>query len=77
MASFDKGHEKLGGRQKGTRNKGTDSIKTLLNTLLPEEELAHRGFRNSRSTYCANFSHASTYSKTMARMYTTSSSFTT
>ncbi|HJY92561.1 MAG TPA: hypothetical protein VJ255_19905 [Candidatus Acidoferrum sp.] len=23
-----------------TRNKGTDSIKTLLNTLLPEEELA-------------------------------------
>jgi hypothetical protein len=40
MAAFDKGHEKLGGRKKGTRNKGTDSIKTLLNTLLPEEELA-------------------------------------
>ena len=38
--AFDKGHEKLGGRKKGTRNKGTDSIKTLLNTLLPEEELA-------------------------------------
>jgi hypothetical protein len=27
--AFDKGHEKLGGRKKGTRNKGTDSIKTL------------------------------------------------
>ena len=38
--AFDKGHEKLGGRKKGTRNKGTDSIKTLLNTVLPEEELA-------------------------------------
>jgi hypothetical protein len=38
--AVDKGHEKLGGRKKGTRNKGTDSIKTLLNTLLPEEELA-------------------------------------
>jgi hypothetical protein len=38
--AFDKGHEKLGGRKKGTRNKGTDSIKTLLNTILPEEELA-------------------------------------
>jgi hypothetical protein len=38
--AFDKGHEKLGGRKKGTRNKGTDSIKILLNTLLPEEELA-------------------------------------
>jgi hypothetical protein len=38
--AFDKGHEKLGGRKKGTRNKGTDLIKTLLNTLLPEEELA-------------------------------------
>jgi hypothetical protein len=40
MAAFEKSHEKLGGRKKGTRNKGTDSIKTLLNTLLPEEELA-------------------------------------
>jgi hypothetical protein len=40
MAAFDKGHEKLGGRKKGTGNKGTDSIKTLLNTPLPEEELA-------------------------------------
>jgi hypothetical protein len=38
--AFDKGHEKLGGRKKGAGNKGTDSIKTLLNTLLPEEELA-------------------------------------
>src|SRR3974390_331203 len=40
MAAFEKGHEKLGGRKKGTRNKVTDSIKTLLNALLPEEELA-------------------------------------
>jgi hypothetical protein len=40
MAAFEKSHEKLGGRKKGTRNKGIDSIKTLLNTLLPEEELA-------------------------------------
>ena len=40
MAAFEKSHEKLGGRKKGTRNKGTDSIKTLLNTLLPEDELA-------------------------------------
>ena len=38
--AFDKGHEKLGGRKKGARNRGTDSIKALLNTLLPEEELA-------------------------------------
>ena len=38
--AFDKGHEKLGGRKKSTRNKGTDSIKTLLDTLLREEELA-------------------------------------
>jgi hypothetical protein len=38
--AFDKDHEKLGGRKKGTRNKGTDSIKILLNTLLPELELA-------------------------------------
>ena len=38
--TFDKGHEKLGGCKKGARNRGTDSIKTLLNTLLPEEELA-------------------------------------
>jgi hypothetical protein len=28
--AFDKGHEKLDGRKKGTRNKVTDSIKTLL-----------------------------------------------
>jgi hypothetical protein len=32
------GYEKLGGRKKGTRNKSTESIKALLNTLLPEEE---------------------------------------
>jgi hypothetical protein len=30
MAAFEKSHEKLGGRKKGTRNKGTASIKTLL-----------------------------------------------
>jgi hypothetical protein len=38
--AFDKGHEKIGGRKKGTRNKGTESIRALLNTLLPEDELA-------------------------------------
>jgi hypothetical protein len=40
MAAFEKSHEKLGGRKKGTRNKGSASIKALLDTLLPEEELA-------------------------------------
>jgi hypothetical protein len=43
MAAFEKSHEKLRGRKKGTRNKGTDSIKILLNALLPEEELARLG----------------------------------
>ena len=38
--AFEKGHEKLGGRRKGTSNKVTESIKALLNTLLPEDELA-------------------------------------
>jgi hypothetical protein len=40
MAVFEKGHEKLGGRKKGTGNKAAESIKALLNTLLPEDELA-------------------------------------
>jgi hypothetical protein len=30
---------KLGGRKKGKGNKATESIKTLLNRMLPEEEL--------------------------------------
>jgi hypothetical protein len=29
--AFDKGHEKLGGRQKGTGNKATVELKELLN----------------------------------------------
>jgi len=29
MAAFDKGHEKLGGRQKGTGNKATVELKEL------------------------------------------------
>jgi hypothetical protein len=37
---FAKGHAKKGGRQPGTPNKATESIKTLLNHLLPEDLLA-------------------------------------
>jgi hypothetical protein len=37
--AFEKGHEKLGGRKKGTGNKGTIEIKELLNTMLPPERL--------------------------------------
>ena len=39
MAAFEKGHEKLGGRKKGARNKVTVEIKELLNTMLPPERL--------------------------------------
>jgi hypothetical protein len=39
MAAFDKGHEKLGGRQKGTGNKATVELKELLNRMVPEKEL--------------------------------------
>jgi hypothetical protein len=35
-----KGSVKTGGRTKGTANKATDSIKLLLNRILPEERLA-------------------------------------
>ena len=48
MAAFEKSHEKLGGRKKGTRNKGTDSIKTLLNT---SEEDSPGTFPGSRQTH--------------------------
>jgi hypothetical protein len=37
---FQKGRKKSGGRKKGALNKATKSIKKLLNTLLPEHELA-------------------------------------
>jgi hypothetical protein len=40
MAAFKKGRAKTGGRSAGTPNKATDSIKNLLNRLLPEERLA-------------------------------------
>jgi len=40
MAAFKKGRAKTGGRSAGTPNKATDSIKILLNALLPEERLA-------------------------------------
>ena len=36
-ASFEMGHDKLGGRVKGQRNKATLEIKELLNTMLPPE----------------------------------------
>jgi len=39
MATFQKGHEKLGGRKPNTPNKVTQSIRGLLNTELPEDEL--------------------------------------
>jgi hypothetical protein len=37
---FQKGQPKIAGRKKGTPNKITESIKNLLNTLLPEEKFA-------------------------------------
>jgi hypothetical protein len=37
---YKKGHTKAGGRKPGTPNKATESIKNLLNCLLPEERLA-------------------------------------
>jgi hypothetical protein len=40
MAAFEKGRAKTGGRSTGTPNKATESIKILLNALLPEERLA-------------------------------------
>jgi hypothetical protein len=39
VAAYKKGRKKTGGRQPGTPNKATDSIKNLLNRLLPEERL--------------------------------------
>jgi hypothetical protein len=39
MAAFAKGHEKLGGRKPNTPNKGTQSIRALLDAELPEDEL--------------------------------------
>lgn len=37
--AFSKGHGKLGGRKKGSRNKVAESIKNALSMLLPEAEL--------------------------------------
>ena len=39
MAAFEKGHEKIGGRKKGAQNKGTQSIRALLNAELTQDEL--------------------------------------
>jgi hypothetical protein len=36
---FDKGHKKLGGRKPHTPNKVAQSVRALLNTALPEDEL--------------------------------------
>jgi hypothetical protein len=36
---FRKGRKKTGGRKPGTPNKATESIKNLLNRLVPEERL--------------------------------------
>jgi len=37
--AFEKGHKKAGGRKPGSLNKATESIKNLLNGLLPEDRL--------------------------------------
>ena len=37
--AFEKGHKKAGGRKPGSLNKATESIKNLLNELLPEDRL--------------------------------------
>ena len=39
MAAFEKSHEKLGGRKKGTPNKVTVAIKDLLNEKIDDEQL--------------------------------------
>jgi hypothetical protein len=39
MAVFSNGHEKLGGRKPGTPNKGTQSIRALLDDELSQGEL--------------------------------------
>src|SRR6516225_10637793 len=39
MARFKNGHEKRGGRKPHTPNKGTQSIRALLDAELPEDEL--------------------------------------
>ena len=49
MAAFEKGHKKAGGRAKGTPNKATESIKDLLNSLLPDKELARLWKENLHS----------------------------
>jgi hypothetical protein len=38
MANYEKG-KRVGGRKKGTPNKATESIKALLNAILPENKL--------------------------------------
>lgn len=39
---FTRKHGKTGGRKPGTRNKVADSIKSLLNDILPEDKLRER-----------------------------------
>jgi hypothetical protein len=39
MATFEKGHKKLGGRVKGVPNLATVAIKELLNSKVSDEEL--------------------------------------
>jgi len=38
MAAFEKGHEKLGGRKKGVRNKASASVKDLLAKVYSEDD---------------------------------------
>jgi hypothetical protein len=39
MAAFEKSHEKLGGRKKGTRNNATVELKQMLARMVPEKQL--------------------------------------
>jgi hypothetical protein len=38
MAAFEKGHEELGGRKKGVRNKASASVKDLLAKVYSEDD---------------------------------------
>ena len=42
MAAFEKGHEKAGGRKKGTPNNVTIEVKAVIDLLLPPAELERR-----------------------------------
>jgi hypothetical protein len=49
MAAFEKSHEKLGGRQKGTRNNATVELKQMLARMVPEKQLERMWWKQLRS----------------------------